>query len=255
MLASAIKTGLRIGRDAAFALIYPQACAVCRASVESHDDLPACAACWSETRLIRGLAICSRCGAPLLSSEIVSQCQLCSSLTFTAARAVGLYEGALRAAILDLKRKPYLGARLRNLLLELARVEPLHRATCIVPVPLHRQRERERGFNQAAIIARAIARRTGWPVREEALIRVVHTQVHRTLMDERARRESVAGAFAVAKRRLIEGEDVLLVDDVFTTGATVSACAQALLEAGARAVFVLTIARVVRAEVEAGGIR
>jgi ComF family protein len=110
-------------------------------------------------------------------------------------------------------------------------------------VPLHAERERERGFNQAALLARALAKRTGLKADEWSLKRVAHSARHRAGMDARARRETVEGAFAVARPRLMEGERVLLVDDVYTTGATASACAEALLASGASEVFVLTLAR------------
>ena len=123
---------------------------------------------------------------------------------------------------------------------------PLDRATCIVPVPLHPEREKQRGFNQAAILANALSKLARLPLVEHALARTEHTGRHRAGMDAQARRESVEDAFAVLHPRAIAGEHILLVDDVFTTGATVSACSHALLEAGAEGVLVLTIARPVR---------
>jgi ComF family protein len=104
-------------------------------------------------------------------------------------------------------------------------------------------RERERGFNQAAVLGRALARLNDLPFDVWSLARNLHTERHRAGMDARARRESVEGAFKVERPRLVEGERVLLVDDVYTTGATASACALALKEAGALEVFVLTVAR------------
>jgi ComF family protein len=111
-------------------------------------------------------------------------------------------------------------------------------------VPLHPSRQKSRGFNQAEIIASVVARSTGKIFDSGSLFRVLHTERHRAGMDAKARRETVEGAFAVRNRRLIADESILLVDDVFTTGATASACAQALLDAGAKEVLVLTIARV-----------
>jgi competence protein ComFC len=113
----------------------------------------------------------------------------------------------------------------------------------MIPVPLHPERERERGFNQAAVLGRRLSRLNRLPMDEHSVIRTAHTERHRAGMDARARRESVANAFTVIRPRLIEGERVLLIDDVFTTGATVSACAEALKAAGARQVSVLTVAR------------
>jgi ComF family protein len=149
----------------------------------------------------------------------------------------------LRAAVLALKREPFVCERLAHLLHKAQMVQPLSDATRIIPVPLHPERERRRGFNQAAELGRALSSRTGLPLDELSLRRALHTERHRALMDERARRESVRDAFLVARPRLLEGERVLLLDDVYTTGATVSACSTALLLAGAESVYVLTVAR------------
>jgi ComF family protein len=236
--------------DAALSLVYPRACAVCGAEcVESRADAPACAKCWRETRLFGGdETLCWKCGAPAHADLPAEKrggvrCRRCDPWAFAAARACGPYEGALRAAVLNLKREPFALARLARLLAEAAAREPLSTATLVAPVPLHAERERERGFNQAALLARALAKRTGLKADEWSLKRVAHSARHRAGMDARARRETVEGAFAVARPRLIEGERVLLVDDVYTTGATASACAEALLASGASEVFVLTLAR------------
>ena len=220
--------------------------------MESRSDGVACAACWKETRLITEAdTFCWQCGALALGNmgqerrEDV-RCRRCDDATFTAARACGLYEGALRATVIELKRSPQVPKRLLQLLVATRARPPLDRSTLIVPVPLHRQRENERGFNQAEVLARALSHATGVPVVEDCLVRVAHTERHRAGMDARARRESVEGVFALATPRVIAGENILLIDDVFTTGATVSACSRILLEAGAEEVLVLTIARPVR---------
>ncbi|HEX8151394.1 MAG TPA: ComF family protein [Pyrinomonadaceae bacterium] len=236
--------------DAALALLYPQACAACGVrSVERRADWPACAGCWAATRLFTGdETLCWKCGAPA-GGEVPSgvrptvRCRRCEAEEFTAARACGLYEGALRAALLGLKRDPFVPPRLARMLRGAARRPPLDAARLVLPVPLHPARERERGFNQAALLAASVAGGAGSRLDPLSLARVAHSERHRAGMDARARRESVEGAFAVTRPRLVRGESVLLVDDVFTTGATASACARALLDAGARAVFVLTAAR------------
>jgi ComF family protein len=121
--------------------------------------------------------------------------------------------------------------------------QPLQSARLIIPVPLHAARERERGFNQAAQLARELAQLSGLQLDEHSVTRRAHTERHRAGMDGKARRKSVADAFAIRHSDLIKGQRVLLVDDVFTTGATVSACALALKGAGAGGVYVLTLAR------------
>jgi ComF family protein len=238
--------------DATLALVYPQPCAVCGGEVEARADGVACAACWASTRIFSEESlVCWKCGMPaagaaMRESGSETYCRRCDDEHFTAARACGAYDGALRACVLALKREPHVPQHLARLLFETQSRPPLNHATRIIPVPLHPERERERGFNQAAALGRAIARLTNLPLDEWSLTRVVSTEQHRAGMDARARRETVAGAFLVKRPRLFEGERILLVDDVYTTGATVSACASVMKEAGALAVCVLTIARPVR---------
>jgi|SRR5213593_848971 len=235
--------------DAGLALLYPQPCSICGAHVESRHDGIACANCWKATRLFaEDDTLCWKCGAFTRAGVTEDRrrairCGECDDDAFTAARACGFYEGALRASILQLKRDPHVAPRLGLLMLTALRRRPISQSTVIVPVPLHPDREQERGFNQATILARALARLSALPLDEHSLVRRFHTQRHRAGMDARARRQSVADAFAVRHADLIAGKQVLLVDDVFTTGATVSVCAASLRAAGVDNVFVLTVAR------------
>ena len=235
--------------DAALALVYPQSCAVCSGSVESRAYGVACAGCWKQTLTFTGdETSCWKCGA--LTSGIVAKekreqvrCRRCDQEAFTVARACGVYEGALRASVLALKREPHICTRLTELLVQAQRRAPLNEATRIVAVPLHPKREKGRGFNQGAVIGRELSRLTGLPLDEVSVVRTSYSERHRAGMDERGRRETVENAFQVRRFNLIAGERILLVDDVFTTGATVSSCAKCLKGAGAKDVFVLTIAR------------
>ena len=212
----------------------------------------ACANCWERTHIFSGAeTVCWKCGLPSVGTvpddkrEQV-RCRRCDEDAFTAARACGVYEGALRASVLRLKHEPHICRKLSAQLVNTLSREPLSQATRIVPVPLHPEREQARGFNQATLIGRELSRATSLPLDEVSLIRSHHTNRHRAGMDARGRRETVANAFRVTYPALIAGERVLLVDDVFTTGATVSSCAETLLAAGAAEVFVLTIARPLR---------
>jgi ComF family protein len=235
--------------NSALALVYPQACAVCAESVESRHDGVVCAACWAGTPVLdQDDTVCWKCGASSHASverdrRHLIRCGKCDNDQFTFARACGKYEGALRASILALKREPNVSRRMSAVLCEAQMRAPIDDAEMIIPVPLHSSRERVRGFNQAAILARELARLNRLPIDEYSVVRSAQTVRHRAGMDARARRDSVAGAFVVRRPELIIGRRVLLVDDVFTTGATVSACAEALKEAGASAIYVLTIAR------------
>jgi len=235
--------------DGGLSLVYPQSCAVCSRSVESRHDGVVCDACWKATRVLsESDTFCWKCGA-LSRAQIIEEkrqsirCGKCDDEAYTAARACGAYEGALRALILQLKRERHVCRRLVALMYEAQRREPLNRADLIVPVPLHADRERERGFNQSVVLGRELSLVSGLPLDEHSAVRLIHTERHRAGMDAKARQRSVTGAFAVRHTDLIAGRSVLLVDDVLTTGATVSACARALRDSGADDVFVLTIAR------------
>lgn len=238
--------------DSCLALLYPQACAVCGSSVERRTHGVACERCWHATRIFNANeTVCWKCGA--LSAGYVSveqreqvRCRRCEEDAFTVARACGAYEGALRASVLLLKREPHVCRELVDLMVNVQQRYPLNQATRIIPVPLHKEREQARGFNQAGVIARALSAVVSLPIDEISLVRIEHTTRHRAGMDARDRRESVEKAFAVSYPALIGGERVLLIDDVFTTGATVSSCAKTLLDAGAAEVYVLTIARPLR---------
>jgi ComF family protein len=235
--------------DAVLTLAYPQGCAICGGSVEQRKFGVACEACWNRTRIFTGAeTLCWKCGvpAPVEVSRAVREevrCGRCDSQSFMAARAVGLYEGVLRESVLLLKRQPHICGHLEILLAAAAMRKPLNAGTKILPVPLHAKRMRARGFNQAAIVAQVLSKSLRLPLDEVSLIRVSSSEKYRAGLDAKGRHDTVAGAFAVRYPKLVENEDILLVDDVFTTGATVSACAEALKTAGARNIFVLTVAR------------
>lgn len=235
--------------DGLVAVAYPQSCAICEASVERLKFGVACEQCWDATRVFKETeTLCWKCGVLLDFGELAVareevRCGRCETQCFDVARAVGPYKGALRESVLELKRRPHVAPRMEELLIEVARREPLNSSTRIVPVPLHERRLRSRGFNQATIIAEVLSRELRLPLDEMSLVRVSSTEKYRAGLDAKGRRDTVADAFSVRHPRLVANENILLVDDVFTTGATVSACAAALHDAGARNVLVLTISR------------
>jgi len=239
--------------DGLLAVAYPQRCEICDASVERGKFGVVCEECWRKTRVFDGTeTLCWKCGllhdAEELTVSIAAEdvrCRRCEMHDFTVARAVGPYKGALRESVLQLKRQPHLAPQLEELLIAAAQREPLNQSTRIIPVPLHSRRLRSRGFNQATIMAQVLSRALRLPLDEVSLARVSLSEKYRAGLDAKGRRDTVAGAFEVRHPRLVANENILLVDDVFTTGATVSACAAALVAAGARNVFVLTISRAV----------
>jgi ComF family protein len=232
--------------DACLTLIYPQICRLCEKSVESRADGIACRACWQKTRIFTGKEIlCEKCGAYLPSDgeKFKTFCRQCETDAFASARAAGLYEHALLATVLNLKKTPFVPLKLQNLFFQAFLKSTFHDATRIIPVPLSRRRLSERGFNQASLLAKILTRRSGLPLDEQSLIRKIHTPQHRAGMDRKARAESVRNAFEVTRPNFVENENILLIDDVFTSGATAANCAEALKNKGARTVYVLTVAR------------
>lgn len=192
---------------------------------------------------------CTQCHTPFLNDAPLRPnglCALCRSgiAMYQAVYSYGFYEGALRKLVhlFKYQRISTLAEPLGQLLV--AALPRGERFDLIVPLPLHWWRRYRRGFNQAALLAKPVSRATGWPV-EQLLRRVKNTGAQAGLTRS-ARRRNVAGAFRVTDAERLRGKRVLLIDDVFTTGATAAAATAALRRAGAARVAVLTLARVDR---------
>jgi ComF family protein len=193
--------------------------------------------------------MCAGCGVPFdVDRGANARCGACLDAPprFAAARAAMVYGGPARKILLGFKH----GDRqhlVKVMAPQLVRAggDWLGPHSLLVPVPLHRWRLWKRGFNQAALLAQAAGRRSGTPVVVDALVRVRATTTSRG-MGRRRRAVNVRGAFRVAYPDRVKDEDIILIDDVLTTGATAEACSRMLLRAGAKSVRVLTWARVVR---------
>jgi ComF family protein len=230
---------------AALDLVLPPRCPGCGEIVDGDDRF--CAACFAGLHFL-GPPQCARCGDPLPhDAGTDAQCGACLAEPppFSRARAALAYGGAARTVVLGLKhgRRLHLARLMARAMLRAA--GPLAEDAVIVPVPAHRWRLWQRGFNQSALIARQVARQAGRPLAVDALERVKPTPLTRGL-NRRQRQKNVEGAFRVARPDRVKGLAVVLVDDVMTTGATAAACAARLKRAGARHVEVLTFARTLR---------
>lgn len=217
--------------------LLPAACLLCEAPVPPRDgDALVCALCRSRWRPVPG-PVCERCGQPAFADL---SCRICTDWTPALRRvrsAVWLEESA-RLAVHRLKYDGW--SRVADSLAEAMReLEPLTGGVSLIPVPLGARRARVRGYNQSERIAAALGHRLGVAVRSDLLRRTRETQTQTALTPE-ARRANLAGAFAA---RDVRGLPVVLVDDVFTTGATLIAAAEALAAAGAASVDAVTFAR------------
>ncbi|HET9811573.1 MAG TPA: ComF family protein [Sphingomicrobium sp.] len=221
----------------------PPRCGGCGAIVDEVDSF--CTECWRQLEFL-GAAGCSRCGLPLKATDI-DICAVCLAKPprLDRIRSAVAYDDISRSIALRLKygRKVALArtmSRYMQPLLGQAVSDVL-----LVPVPLHRARLWRRGFNQAAIVARDLSRRTGFPMAVDTLQRVRPTPPLKGL-NLRQRRRTVAGAFRANPAAELRGRTVVLIDDVFTTGSTANACARVLKRAGAGRVELISWARVVR---------
>jgi ComF family protein len=230
-------------------LFFPPRCVTCGALLEEHGPLPFCPPCTAGIRFIRS-PLCPRCGTPYPVTEgedhLCGEC-LATARPYAIARAVGRYEGTLLTAIhlFKYRGKIGIGKVLGRIMADFAGSQwDMKVFSTIMPVPLHRKRLRERGFNQAVILAREIAKRFSLPLDFMTLRRQVFTAPQVGLGRE-DRSANVRGAFTVQRPEKVAGRRILLVDDVATTGSTLTECALALMQAEAEAVALLTLARAV----------
>lgn len=224
------------------AQLFPPACPLCSRTFPADWAEPFCADCLSGFRILP-TAHCTCCALPFQAQENSAHlCGRCSSKQppFKKVHAVGWYDSSLRDAIHRFKYNQRIGLD-RPLATLLNRAIPLDVVVdLIVPVPLHRQRLQQRNYNQALLLARELACCRRLPVAAELLLKTAETVAQQQL-SARERERNLSQVFTV--QRKLRGERILLVDDVMTTGATVSACSKALLAVGAATVEVAVVGR------------
>ncbi|MGA8490344.1 MAG: ComF family protein [Terriglobales bacterium] len=261
--ASGIAAGL-------FATLFPSDCRLCGAPLINISRLPVCEDCLDAMRPIAG-GLCSICGERLISPFAFSAegaaseagdalCGLCRRLEppYVKATAYGSYDSGLRELIHLLKYnqvRPAANVLGRMLMEAIEDLQPLFTASeiLVVPVPLHSRKLRQRGFNQSELIARAALKLKPATVQLRLIPGLLERQRETKSqigLSRHQRRENIRGAFVVAKPLEVKGREVLVVDDVFTTGTTVSECARVLRRAGASKVFVATVARTLKTEAQ-----
>lgn len=230
-----------------FNFIFPERCLACEKGIANTQRI--CASCLLRIRYISP-PMCIRCGVPfnseMGSDRLCGNC-LTSKAYFNKARAIGLYEGVLQEVVHRFKYngKTLLAGPLGCLMLN-HNLDSMDFKSYdfLVPVPLHRKRLRERGFNQALSLARYVGKRCGVPVDYLSLKRVRWEEPQINLnKNERAR--NVKDAFSLSNKNRLQHRNILLIDDVYTSGATVNECAKVLTKGGTAKVDVLTVCRAV----------
>ena len=212
---------------------------MCHEVSSDHTTAPLCEECWDSIKAYEGPK-CSKCAVPLVSDLSIT-CGECikDKPAYRSVRTFGLYKGPLRKAINLLKYHNM--KRLSKPLSALILSMKIPQVDAVMPIPLYKDRLRQREFNQSALIAKYTAKNTGTSLLVDCLVKVRDTmpQVGLTSME---RRRNIKNAFEVEKKELIKGKDILLMDDVITTGATVRECSKVLKKAGAANVYVMALA-------------
>jgi ComF family protein len=244
---------LRGVADALAAVLFPAPCRVCGQTLDHASRIPICRVCLSSLVPYTG-PMCADCGRPLVSpvtqqNESKPLCHVCRRglYDFDFSRSYGAYTHAMARAIILLKYHKVLplggwfAARLQEVAIQYPEI---FSADVVVPVPVHATRLRERGYNQAELIARPLAKRLGVPFRSYLLVRT-RARPDQLKLTQRERWRTVKGAYAIRQGTRVDNLRVLLVDDVMTTGATLDACSRALRSAGASKVVGLVVARAI----------
>jgi ComF family protein len=234
--------------DSLLTIFSPQSCVICEKSVEKFAEGKCCEDCWEATKIFNGNeTLCHKCGAFLHDKSTDSKvyCRKCVDHSYDFARAAGIYEKAILTSVLKLKRKPYAPQKITEIMLEAFHRSPFLDTTKIIPIPLSKQRFAERKFNQAEVLAKAFAENVGIEMDTLSVARITQVAKRRAGMDRKARFASVENAFDVKRPKLIENQNILLIDDVYASGATVTNCAKILKKKGADKVYVLTVARTI----------
>ena len=233
----------------ALQIVYPNVCISCDAQMDQPQAL--CSTCWGNTGFIAGL-ICDTCGVPLPgeSDSGIVYCDDCLKLArpWAQGRAALVYSGNAKRLVLALKHGDRADlAKPASIWMARAAGSMLGANTTLVPIPIHWRRMIKRRYNQAALLAQGVARNCDINLEPRALVRVRPTAVHEK-MGVDARFANMAGAIAPNGRQgqKLEGRNVVLVDDVMTSGATLAAASEACNAAGASQVSVLVLARVAK---------
>lgn len=226
--------------------IIPPLCHICHSFIPDAGILHICPDCRGRLPHISS-PLCTLCGIPFNGIGEDHHCGVCSIQPphFDSARAHFLYDGHVRDLIHTFKynRRTYLRKALALLTLDgIGELLTDKQLDLIVPVPLHRSRLRQRGFNQAVLLGRVLAHNLTLPMAPDALVRIRATEPQIEL-SAAARRENVKGAFAINRPDCVVGKRILLLDDVMTTGSTMNECAKELKKAGAAEVMAVTVAR------------
>lgn len=234
--------------------VFPLDCKICEKPIRESKGYSICEDCFKTIELIER-PYCAKCGKPLIPTDFFKQnreilCLDCKrkKYSFEFSRSTGIYDKVLKKCIHLFKYygEKKLAKPLGKLMVDslVKNDEFKRKIDLIIPVPLHRNDLKKRGFNQSVLLGKVTGDYLSIPVRENVLIKKKLTPFQVNL-SKKERKINILGAFSVEKPEEIKGKNILILDDVFTTGATVEECTKELMKARAKNIFVLTLARTV----------
>ncbi len=231
-------------------IIFPPQCVACTEIIKQSSEGLFCPSCLSKISFITG-SLCPICGLPFLDSpadnHICGDC-LQNQPYYAKARAVANFESIIMDAIHKFKygRNISAGSALGSFMAGFSFPDfDFSEYSLLIPVPLHIKRLRERGFNQSLLLAKEMEKKYKLPVNFSLLKRCNFT-LTQTGLNKAEREKNIKGAFVVKDKKKIAGKNIILIDDVYTTGATINECAKVLLKAGAQKVAAITLSRVIQ---------
>ncbi|MEW6455952.1 MAG: ComF family protein [Acidobacteriota bacterium] len=227
-------------------LVYPSKCKICNSPLGNYYEKAICNNCYQNLKPFRG-PCCILCGKPFRAPYSFHFCSDClkEKPPFKIHRSAGLYDGTLKELILLFKFRKIksLGGKLALFLYNSTKIDiNFSEIDFIIPVPLHKKRLKERGFNQSELISKEINRMVNKKILNDVLVKRKNT-IPQTLIDFNERKRNIHGAFQLKNAEVIKDKNILLVDDVYTTGSTIFECAKTLLKGNPKSISIITLAR------------
>jgi len=226
--------------------LYPNYCASCGKLLDEKDKNCFCNECWSKIEIIKG-DTCIKCGKPIKTADgICQECKKVKLFHYHNLKAIGIYDGILKESLhlYKFKARWRIGYDFADMIIDNINNKYIEESDMIIPVPLTKEKEYNRGFSQTLIIAKRIGKYFKVPVFNNILIKIKET-VSQSLLSRDQRLQNLRESFDINKKNkdMILNKNILLFDDVFTTGATVTECSRVLKDNGAKRINVLTLAR------------
>lgn len=227
-------------------LVYPRGiyCILCGKAISKAQHNSLCSSCKDKIRWIHS-PTCQKCGKPLEPLYVPHYCPDCLQVHhfFTKGFSCVEYEGEVKNLIYRFKYKEerYLAYAMAQMMVQQLKRYKLETVDVVVPMPLYKKKERQRGFNQAYLLAKYIGKALNWQVDHQNLIRIKDT-LPQNRLSPKERQKNLAGAFSIVSKEAFQGKSILLIDDIYTTGSTVDECSKELLKCKPHAIFVISFA-------------